>query len=38
LNASFIIPNALDPRVPQAVAKAVSAMAIQEKKGKSSVS
>ncbi|GLB61061.1 NAD(P)-dependent malic enzyme [Cytobacillus sp. NCCP-133] len=38
LKASFVIPDALDHRVPQAVAKAVSAMAIQEKKGKSSVS
>ncbi|WP_026582648.1 NAD(P)-dependent malic enzyme [Bacillus sp. J33] len=38
LNASFIIPNALDYRVPHAVAKAVSGVAVQEKKGKSSVS
>lgn len=38
LTANHVIPNALDPRVAKEVAKAVAATAIQEKKGKSSVS
>lgn len=38
LDPAYIIPNALDDRVSRLVAKAVKITAIQEKKGKSSVS
>lgn len=38
LTKEHVIPNALDPRVAEEVAKAVAATAVIEKKGKSSVS